>query len=401
MYSWSRGLFPALVLLLAMLLCLPARAAEQAPILLALDAEFGHTTSTSAQAVQQGIEIAIDEINRAGGVLGGRKLQLVTSDNRSIPAIAVDNLRAHASNPNVVAVFGGKFSPTYMELLPAVHELGILLLDPWGSADGITDHRYQPSYTFRLSLKDAWAGPALLQFARDERKASKVGVLLPNTAWGRSNQAAIAQAAPGLKMNIVGQHWYNWGDASLLTQYRALREAGAQAIILVANETEGSLLVRELAALPANERLPIVSHWGVTGGDFVRMSGDALQAVDFSVIQTYSFIGNASPAAKRVLAALKQRYGVESAERVKSPVGIAHAYDLTHLLAKAITRAGSADRGKVRVAMEQLGPYDGLVQRYAKPFAADRHDALSPANIFMARYGADDLLKPLNRRNAH
>jgi branched-chain amino acid transport system substrate-binding protein len=240
----------------------------------------------------------------------------------------------------------------------------------------------------------------LLQFARDERKASKVGVLLPNTAWGRSNQAAIAQAAPGLKMNIVGQHWYNWGDASLLTQYRVLREAGAQAIILVANETEGSLLVRELAALPANERLPIVSHWGVTGGDFVRMSGDALQAVDFSVIQTYSFIGNASPAAKRVLAALKQRYGVESAERVKSPVGIAHAYDLTHLLAKAITRAGSADRGKVRVAMEQLGPYDGLVQRYAKPFAADRHDALSPANIFMARYGADDLLKPLNRRKA-
>jgi branched-chain amino acid transport system substrate-binding protein len=102
-----------------------------------------------------------------------------------------------------------------------------------------------------------------------------------------------------------------------------------------------------------------------------------------------------------VLAALKQRYGVESAERVKSPVGVAHAYDLTHLLAKAITRAGSADRGKVRVAMEQLGPYDGLVQRYAKPFSADRHDALSPANIFMARYGADDLLKPLNRRNAH
>jgi branched-chain amino acid transport system substrate-binding protein len=111
MYSWFRGLFPALVLLLSML-WLPASAAEQAPILLALDAEFGHTTSTSAQAVQQGIEIAIDEINRAGGVLGGRKLQLVTSDNRSIPAIAVDNLREHASNPNVVAVFGGKFSPT-------------------------------------------------------------------------------------------------------------------------------------------------------------------------------------------------------------------------------------------------------------------------------------------------
>ncbi len=44
------------------------------PVLIGLDAEFGHVTSTSAQAVEQGIRIAIDEINRAGGILNGRKL---------------------------------------------------------------------------------------------------------------------------------------------------------------------------------------------------------------------------------------------------------------------------------------------------------------------------------------
>ncbi len=385
------------VFLLLALFSLPASPA--APVLVALDAEFGHSTSTSAQAIQQGIEIAIDEINRAGGVLGGRPLQLLTSDNRSIPAIALDNLREHARNPAVLAVFGGKFSPTYMELLPAAHEEGILLLDPWGSADGITDHHYRPSYTFRLSLKDAWAGPAFLRFAKEERKAVRVGLLLPNTAWGRSNQAAINHAASGLKMTIVGQHWYNWGDASLLAQYRSLRDAGAQAIVLVGNENEGSILVRELAALPAGERLPIISHWGVTGGDFARMSGEALHRVDFSVIQTFSFVGAQSPAARRVLAALKQRYGIESAEKVKSPVGVAHAYDLTHLLARAIGKAGSTERSKVRDALEQLGPYDGLVQHYQKPFTADRHDALAPTSVFMARYGTDDVLIPLNRQS--
>ena len=84
-----------------------AHGADKPPVLIGLDAEFGHKTSTSAQAIQRGMEIAIDEINRKGGVLGGRKLELVITDNRSIPAMGVDNLRELARRPDLVAVFGG------------------------------------------------------------------------------------------------------------------------------------------------------------------------------------------------------------------------------------------------------------------------------------------------------
>jgi branched-chain amino acid transport system substrate-binding protein len=331
-------------------------------------------------------------------VLGGRKLELVTRDNRSVTAIGVDNLRELAALPDLVGVFGGKFSPVYVECLPVAHEIGIPLLDPWGSADRITDHDHRPSYSFRLSLKDAWAGPAFVRFAREHHRATRLGVLLPNTSWGRSNQAAIEKAAAAGGASIVGQRWYNWGDASLMSQYAELRAAGAQALILVANETEGALLVREVAALPVTQRLPIVSHWGVTGGEFARMAGGALHDVDFAVIQTYSFIGQTSPTARRVLQALRDKYGIEGAEQVKSPVGVAHAYDLTHLLARAIAKAGGTDRKKIRAALEQLGPYDGLVQKYARPFSAERHDALAPTNIFFARYTADDTLVPIDRR---
>jgi branched-chain amino acid transport system substrate-binding protein len=373
-----------------------AKASE--PVYIGLDAEFGHKTSTSAQAIQQGIQIAIDEINKNGGVLGGRKLQLVTKDNRSVPAVAVDNLRELAKMPDLVAVFGGKFSPVYIECLPVAHELGIPLLDPWGSADPITDHAFRPSFTFRLSLKDAWAGPAFVRFARQQYKASHLGVLLPNTAWGRSNQAAITKAAASGGVTLVGERWYNWGDTSLVDQYRELLAAGAQAIILVGNEPEGSILVKEVAALPEAQRLPIISHWGITGGDFVRMTGDALHHVDLSVIQTFSFIGNPSPALRRVLAALQRNYGIETPEQIKSPVGVAHAYDLTHILARAIGKAGSTDRRKIRDALEHLGPHDGLMKHYAEPFTTERHDALSPENIFFARYTADDKLIPIDRR---
>lgn len=376
--------------------CVAAVHAQPGPVYVGLDAEFGHRTSTSAQAVQQGIEIAMAEINNAGGVLGGRKLSLVTSDNRSITAVGLDNLRKLAAQPDLVAVFGGKFSPIYIEALPLVHQIGLPLLDPWGSADGITDHAHQPSYTFRLSIKDGWVGPAFVRFAREQHNASRLGLLVPNTAWGRSNKAALEAAVGSMPgMQLVAHRWYNWGDATLLASYQALRDAGAQAIVLVANETEGSLLVRELASLPREQRLPIISHWGITGGEFARMAGPALDEVDLAVVQSYSFVGARTPAAQRVLAALKRGWGYATAEQVPSPVGVAHAYDLMHLLARAIDKAGSTDRRAVRDALEQLGPYDGLVQRYSRPFSPTRHDALSPERIFFARYTTSDELIPL------
>ena len=365
------------------------------PVFIGLDAEFGHKTSTSAQAVQKGMEIAIDEINRAGGVLGGRKLELVVTDNKSMPAFGVDNLKDLAAKKDLVGVFGAKFSPVVMEWVPVAQELGIPIFATWSSANPITDNVYKPSYVFRLSLKDAWAAPAFLRFAKEERKATRIGLLVPNTSWGRSNQSALAKSSTSQGVTIVGERWYNWGDKSLVGLYKELAEAGAQAIVLIANEVEGAILIKEVASLPVGERLPIISHWGVTGGELAEMVGDAMQKVDFTVVQTFSFIGAKSPAAKRVLAALKQRYGITSAEAVVSPVGVAHAYDLTHILARAINKAGSTDRSKIRDALENLGPYDGLVRRYDKPFAPDRHDALSADQVFMARFDAQGALIPV------
>jgi branched-chain amino acid transport system substrate-binding protein len=370
-------------------------AARGAPVLVGLDAEFGIATSTSAQAVQQGVQVAMDEVNERGGVLGGRPLALVTTDNSAIAAKARDNLRTLAANPDLVAVFGGKYSPIYMECLPLAQELGILLLDPWGSADPITDNAVRGSYAFRLSLKDSWAGAAFVRFAREHHGASTIGLLLPNTAWGRSSRDAILTHAAKSRVVVAAQEWFNWGERTLSPQYRRLRLAGAQAIVVITNEVEGAMLAREVAALPKPERLPIISHWGVTGGRFAQLAGASLDAIDYTVIQTFRFVGNESPAARRLVAALQRKYGVAGAADVKSPAGVAHAYDLMHLLVRAIAQAGSTDRARVRSAMEQLGPYDGVVRRYERPFTAQRHDALTPAQIFFARYLPGDRLAPV------
>jgi branched-chain amino acid transport system substrate-binding protein len=336
-----------------------AQAAAPQPVLLGIDGEFGLDNSTSAQAVELGMRAAIAEINAAGGVLGGRPLDVVIKDHRSIPARGIRNIQEFARMPGLVAVFGGRFSPVVIEELPTLKATNTLLQSA---------HR---------------------------RHLDRVGLLLTNTSWGRSNAEAAERALSGLRgMRIVGTSWYNWRDTSLVGKYQQLRAAGAQAIVLVANDDEAAVLVREVAALPKAQRLPILSHWGVSGGEFVKQAGPALRQVDFSVIQTFSF-WQADPArVRRFLASAGKISSVRRIEDIQGPVGAAHAYDLTHILAQAIERAGSTDRKQVRDALEKLPAWQGLIKRYAPPFTPARHEALGPGELLMARYRGDGVLVP-------
>lgn len=370
------------------------KSANGEPVLVGLDAEFSLENSISAQSIETGLKIAMDEINARGGVLGGRPLKLVTKDNGSIPARGIKNIREFATMPNLIAVFGGRFSPVLLEELPVLKDTHTLLLAPWSSADPIVDNGSNPNYVFRLSLRDSLAMPKMLEVAKG-RGIHQVGLLLTNTGWGRSNKAqadryAMTQTDP----KIVHTAWYNFKDTSLIDKYDSLVRAGSKAIILVANDDEAATLVREVAALPANKRVPILSHWGVAGGQFVKQAGPALQNVDFTVIQTYSFYGKSSPALRRFYK-YAAAYGIRSAKDIEAPTGVAHAYDLMQILARAIDLAKSTDRSKVRDALEKVRNYSGVVRNYAQPFSAERHEALTSKELFMARFKADGELVPV------
>lgn len=374
--------------------CAALHAEPAKPVYIGLDAEFGYKGSTSAEAIERGILIAIEEINQAGGVLNGRPLALLKRANHSVPARSVANIEELAANPDIAAVFCGRFSPTVLDSLVTIHQARIPMLDPWAAADGIIDNGYQPNYVFRLSLRDNWAMQTMIPYA-GVKNAHSIGLLLLNTSWGRGNlKAAEAYVQQHPDYRIVATHWYNWSDESLLEKYLALYQAGAQAVVFVGNPGDAIKLLQAEAGLPLSQRLPIVSHWGVTGGDFAATAGRLLRDVDFSVVQTYSFIGKQDPAALRVLAAAKRLFGVADARHLEAPVGVAHAYDLTHILAKAINLAGVLDRVKIRSALEQIKDYAGLIKTYRQPFSADRHDALSPEDVFIAKYAVDGAIEP-------
>ena len=373
-----------------------AQAADDKPaVVIGLSAEFGVKNSLAAQSIEKGMLLAIDEINAAGGVLGGRKLKLDTRDDRGVPARGQDNFRELAAKPDVIAVFSGRFSPVTIELAPLASQLKVMLLSPWAAADVITKQS-QPSYVFRLSMTDSWAMEAMLNHAH-KRNFRQVALLVPNTAWGRSAEAALLDYQKS-RHNI--RHItlkYNWGETDFRKKIQEAIDFGSEAVILVSNEAEGAPIVRQIAELPIHKRLPLIAHWGITGGDFAKITGPALQSVDLSVVQTFTFNDSVNNKTAQIAKGVQRLFG-HDIKQLHAQVGFAHAYDLTYLLAMAINKAGSSDREAVRNAMEQLGNYRGLVREYNHPFSKTDHEALDKRQLFMGRFDKFGNVQKINEK---
>ncbi|MEY4712807.1 MAG: hypothetical protein RIS88_2257 [Pseudomonadota bacterium] len=384
---------PRLLAAATLAACLPLHA--KAPVHIALDEAYSIKTNTAPRAIERGVLAAIEEINARGGVLGGRPLKLLTTDNQGLPPRGRDNLIDLAAQPDVIAVLSGKFSPITVEMTAEANRQKIPLISVWGSADQITKGAVNPSFVFRLSLKDSWGVEAMIQRGKSAHRAVRQCAILPNTAWGRSADAVLASRASRLGVTVVHTHWYNWGETKFVEVLAQCVQASAQSILLVANEREASILLNQLSELPTGSRLPVVAHWGLTGGALHQLAGPALDRVDMQVIQTFTFVGNTRPAARRLAQWILKDAQLSAVEQIPSPVGSAHAYDITHLLALAVNKARSTRGDDMRQALENLPPFEGAVRRYAPAFSATSHDALTPREVLFVRVSRGGELTPV------
>jgi branched-chain amino acid transport system substrate-binding protein len=371
-----------------------AAPANTAPVLIGLDADMSGGSALGGEAIRRGALLAIAEINAQGGVLG-RRLKLVVKDHRGVPVRGVDNMLDFAEMDNLVAVVGGIHRPVSLAQLKNIHRNRIIYLGPWAAGTPIVENGYSPNYVFRVSVRDQHAGGFLIKAARD-RGFKKPGLLLWRTGWGRSNEKAMKSALKREKMQLAGVRWFNSSQKDMTVQIKGLMDAGADVIMLVANASDGLVAISDIAAFPENQRLPIISHWGITGGDFFKAGRSDIASVDLSFLQTFSFFAPPFPArARSLLKSYCSRFGpCASPADVTAPAGTAHAYDIVRILAQAIRKAGSIDRPKVRAAMENIKRFDGLMRNYRPPFTPQRHDALNADDFRLARFDKNGAIVP-------
>ncbi len=358
----------------------PVLAQSKDPIKIGLAAAVSGGSAASGEAIKRGILVAVDEINAKGGLLGGRKLELVIRDDEGDPAKGVKIARELVEREKAVVVFGGLHTTVALAEVPVWTELKHPYMGPWAAGTEIAQNTQKPNYVFRVSANDDYADKFLVRYATEDLKKSKPGLLLENTAWGQSNEVGLNKWLGQKNIKPVGVEKFNWGDPDMSPQLLRLKNAGADHVIMVANAPEGAQVVKSRAKI--GWEIPMVAHWGISGGRFAELTGDLSDGVAF--LQTYSFFGKQNELGQALLKSLKDKYGVKGPEEVIAPVGTANAYDGMHLVALAIAQAGSDDGVKVRDALENLKvEYKGLIKTYKRPFTPEQHDALTDDDYIM------------------
>ena len=367
----------------------PALAAD--PIKIGHVAALSGGSAQSGEAITRGLTIAIDEINAKGGLLGGRKLELVQRDDESTPPKGLTAARELVFKEKVAVIFGGIDSPVALAMVPLLNKEKVPHIAVWAAGTGITRNGANPNYIFRVSAVDVLVDVKLLDYAKTKYGSKKAGLILINNPWGESNEKGLLEAVKSMQgTEIVGVEKFENNDVDLVPQLTRLKDKGADVLILVGNAAPGAQVMKARERL--SWKVPVVSHWGISGGRFPELAGPTAGEAHF--VQTYSFFGKQSPVGERVLAALKAKYpAIKGPGDIFAPIGTANAYDAMHLVALAIEQAKSTDGEAIRVALEDLKTsYQGLIKKYDKPFSANNHDALGAADYIMVHYDGDNVV---------
>jgi branched-chain amino acid transport system substrate-binding protein len=358
----------------------PLQAAD--PIKIGFIGSLSGPSAKSGEAITRGLTLAIEEINAAGGVLG-RQLVLLRRDDEVNPGKGLIAARELVQREKVAMLFGGLQTPVSLAIVPFVNQMKTPFMGPWAAGTPITKNGAKENYVFRVSAVDELVDVALVERAVKLHKAKKPGMVLINNPWGESNEKGLKAAMKVKGLPLAGVEKVEASDVDVVPQLTRLKEAGADTLFLVANVGPSAQVIKSLERMKWD--VPIVSHWGPSGGRFSELAGPAGERVE--MIQTFTFSGNKDPKATAMLAKLKKRFPeIKSEADVTPAVGIANAYDAMHLTALAIKNAKSTEGPAIRQGYYDIKEYDGLIKKYVNPFTPDNQDALGPSDYLFTRF---------------
>jgi branched-chain amino acid transport system substrate-binding protein len=361
----------------------------QEPIKIGLVTALSGQSAQAGEAITRGLTIAIEELNAKGGVLGGRKFVLVRRDDEATPAKGATAARELIFKEKVAVLFGGLDTPVSLAIVPIVNQEKVPFMGPWAAGTPITKNGANPNYVFRVSAVDEIVDKAMLQYAQKTFNAKSCGMILVNNPWGESNEKGLMAALSAKGLKPAGIEKFEANDVDVVPQLTRLKAAGADCLFLVGNVGPSAQVVKSLDRM--GWKVPIVSHWGPAGGRFSELAGPNAKDVHF--VQTYSFFGKQSPVGDKVLKALMAKYpDVKGPGDVTPAVGVANAYDAMMLTALAIEKAGKIDGPAIREGFYKIESYDGLIKKYAKPFNAETHDAVTENDYVWTQFIDNQIL---------
>lgn len=284
------------------------------------------------------INMAVEEINAKGGVLG-KTLEVIVEDDEANPEKSKNAFTKLATKDKVVGFVGALTSKCSLAITEEAQKRKIIMISPSSTNDAVTN---AGDYIFRACYKDSFQGPVVAQFSIDQLKAKNAAILFDNTndysVGMKDNFKAEFEKLGG---KIVVEESYATGDKDFNAQLTKIKTGNPDVIFIPDYYNTVSLIAKQV-----KQNGLTVPMLGADGWDEI-----ANNAGDEVVGSYYSnhYAADAKDAdVEKFVAAFKAKY------KDQTPNALAAlAYDATYILAEAIEAAGSTDPVKVKEAMKK------------------------------------------------
>ena len=302
--------------------------------------EYGSLTGDGAsfgQSSKEGIQLAVDELNNAGGLLGGRKIRVLVEDDQSKPEEASNAATKLITQDKVVALLGEVASRRSLAAAPVAQKYQVPMITPSSTNERVTQ---VGDYIFRVCFIDPFQGEVLAKFAYNDLKARKVAILKDiQQDYSVGLTDAITKTFTALGGTVLDPVSYSSGDSDFKAILTQVRSQKPDAVFATGYYPEAAVIVRQARELGL--KMPIL------GGD--GWVGDALkngrEALNNTFISNHYSGDNPDAVVQNFVKAYKAKFNRE-------PDSIAAlAYDSVKVLADAITRAKTTAGSALRDAL--------------------------------------------------
>ena len=335
--------------------------------------EFGSLTGTTATfgiSTKNGVDMAIDDINKAGGLLG-KQVRVIVEDDQGKPEEAQTVVTKLITKNQVVAVLGEVASSRTMAAAPVAQQNGVPLITPSSTNPRVTQIG---DYIFRVCFIDPFQGLVMAKFATSTLKVKNVAILRDiKNDYSVGLAEVFVDNFKKMGGNIVANESYSEGDTDFSAQLTSIKSRNPQAVFMPGYYTEVGLVVRQAHKLGLS--VPFLGGDGWDSPKLVEIGGDA---VNGSYYSNHFSVDDPAPKIQKFVSDYKARYSA-------TPDALAGlGYDAASVLFDAIKRANSTDGAKIRDAIASTKDFDGIT---GKITIDKERNAVKPAVVLQVKDG--------------
>jgi branched-chain amino acid transport system substrate-binding protein len=336
------------------------------------------------QSIQEGLKLAIEEINKEG--IDGKKLELVTFDNKSDAAEATNGAIKLISQDKVSAIVGAATSTNTLAQVEIAQKNKTPLITPTGTNSTITSKDgVLNDFVFRTCFIDPFQGTVAANFASTDLKVKNAAIIIDSSSdYSKGLAASFQESFEGNGGKVVAEEAYVAKDTDFNAILTNIKAKNPEFIFLPGFYEEVGLIIKQARALGIT--VPIMGGDGWDSPTLVDIAG--ADPLNNTFITNHYSSGDSDPKVQGFVKAFEGKYDGKSPDAFA-----ALGYDTAYFIADAIKRAGSGDPEKLKKALEET---DGLGLVSGDLKLDKNHDPIKAAVILEYKGGKQEFNTKVN-----